>query len=515
MNVQLKYAGAVLGLLSLCACGSADFENQSVSSIDSAPTVKVSKPNIVIIMADDMGWGDTGYNGNNIAQTPNLDAMAKSGTVLDRSYSAAPVCSPTRGSVLTGRHPFRYGVYYANVGSLPQEEITMAEILKESGYKTGFFGKWHLGTLSKDILDSNRGGRAEFADEYSPPWLHGFDEVFSTESKVPTYDPMTKPKNGNTIKWWNAIEDEINATAFGTAYWNESGEKVTENLNGDDTRVIVDRAIPFIEKSAASNSPFLAVIWTHAPHIPVVATKSDRDAIATDDPYTANYYGSIRAMDTQVGRIRQALQKSGVADNTIIWFTSDNGPEHKFKPAPGSNGGLRGTKRSLYEGGIRVPGIIEWPGRIAAGKTLNVPVVTSDILPTILDYANIAYPEQRPIDGESLKSVLNGDAEDRNQAIGFESAQQITYIGSRYKIIHQPKGGMPSDPNLKGSHVKSDKFMGQNTDKALEFELYDLSTDPSETNDISDKYPKIKEEMQIELKHWRQSVAKSISGEDY
>ena len=480
-------------------------------------TDKLAMPNIILIMADDMGWGDTGFNGNALAVTPNLDAMAAEGVVFDRFYSAAPVCSPTRGSLLTGRHPFRYGIYYANVGHLPQEEITLPEILREAGYLTGFFGKWHLGTLSHAELDANRGGRPEFLHEYSPPASHGFDRVFATESKTPTYDPMLKPKVGYQETWWHQVDSPEQTDSYGTHYWDQENQKVTDNLHGDDTRVIVDRFIPFIEEAADAGKPFFAVVWTHAPHLPVVASNEDRDSIATDDPYTAHYYGSILAMDREIGRIRNALQSKGVDQDTMVWFTSDNGPEHYLPPAPGSSGGLRDTKRSLYEGGIRVPGILTWPRQIDSQKTLNMPAVTSDILPTILDYLDIDHQNHhsnRPLDGVSLKPNIEGEKTSRNSPIGFESAHQIAYIGDRYKLIHQPPKASNASNTAQKTAQQVDRRSGQNPARSPTYELYDLIKDPSEQQNIAAQNPKILKQMSEQLSAWRASVAESIQARE-
>ena len=145
-------------------------------------------------MADDQGWGDVGYNGHPYLKTPNLDSMAKNGAIFTRFYSAGSVCSPTRASVMTGRHPERMRICSANCGHIQNEEITLAELVKKKGYRTGHFGKWHLGTLTKDILDANRGGRKQNEIHYAPPKNHGFDVSFVTESKVPTWDPMITPQ---------------------------------------------------------------------------------------------------------------------------------------------------------------------------------------------------------------------------------------------------------------------------------------------------------------------------------
>ena len=490
INKKYNWVGGLIAIMAMAGC-------QQSAPQQAAP----QRPNIVLVMADDMGWGDSGYNGSTLAKTPNLDAMAQAGTVFNRFYSAAPVCSPTRGSMLTGRHPFRYGIYYANVGHLPTSEITLAELLKEQGYRTGFFGKWHLGILTTTEKDANRGGRPQFAHEYSPPWQHGFDRVFATESKTPTYDPMVKPKEGYKPTWWDVVTDPKKAEPYGTHYWDESGAKIANNLDGDDSRVIVDRVIPFMQQAAADNAPFLAVVWAHTPHLPVVASDEDRAVIDSDDPYTSHYYGSIYAMDRELGRIRTALQQAGIADNTLLLFTSDNGPEHHHTDAPGSSGGLRGTKRSLYEGGIRVPTVVEWPGRIGSGKTLGIPAVTSDILPTVLDYAGVAYPDGRPVDGVSLRAALEGKSSVREQAIGFESAHQIAITGQRYKLIHQPQ---TTDADIKTR-------TGQNPNQAPDYQLYDLVANPQESNDLSQQKPEIVEQMKSKLDAWRKSVAESIA----
>ena len=179
--------------------------------------VAAEKPNIILVMCDDLGWGDVGFNGNKIIRTPHLDAMAKNSLRFERFYAAAPVCSPTRGSCITGRHPYRYGVYFANIGHMKTEELTLAELLKKHGYATGHFGKWHLGTLTKTETEANRGGPRGIKN-FSPPQANGFDVCFSTESKVPTWDPMLRPKNNKSKTWWDPAKDN---GPYGTAYWNE------------------------------------------------------------------------------------------------------------------------------------------------------------------------------------------------------------------------------------------------------------------------------------------------------
>jgi arylsulfatase A-like enzyme len=425
-------------------------------------------PNIILCMTDDQGWGDTGYNGHPVLRTPHLDQMAIEGIRFDRFYSGAPVCSPTRGSCITGRHPYRYGIYYANEGFMKKEEIALAEVLKAQGYINGHFGKWHLGTLTTKIKDSNRGepGDSTF---YSPPWENGFDVCFSTEAKVPTY-------------WMDG-----DYSSYGTYYWTGPEQMVPgTEISGDDSRLIMDRALSFIEKAAKEKSPFLVVIWFHSPHLPVVSAP----------PYTngysehKDYYGCITAMDQQMGRLRDKLRKLGVEENTMLWFCSDNGPEGDAS-APGRTKGLRGRKRSLYEGGIRVPGLLVWPRVIKENQVVSMPCGTSDYFPTILDVLGYKLPEdkERPYDGISLLPLIRQEMSERPKAIAFESRDQVSLIDNRYKIYSEDRGET--------------------------YQLYDLLADQGETTDLAEQYPDIVERMEHTLEDWRQSCELSNKGKDY
>ncbi len=433
----------------------------------SAGEKKKSRPNIILIMADDLGYGDPGFMGNKRIKTPALDAMAKNGLVFTRFYSAAPVCSPTRASCLTGRHPYRMGITFANVGHLPEREITLPRVLRLNGYTTGHFGKWHLGTLTKTEQDSNRGG-PRGAKHYAPPWERHFDTYFSTEAKVPTWNPMKKP---GTNKY------------YGTAYWKGPGEKATENLDGDDSRVIMDRAIPFIQNAARKKTPFLAVIWFHTPHLPVVGgpkyLEMYKDFSGEKDKH---YCACITAMDDQVGRLRAELRKLGIADNTMIWFCSDNGPEGNTN-APGSTGGLRGRKRSLLEGGIRVPGILEWPAMVKPGQKTKVPACTSDYLPTILSVLNQPILKERPIDGINLLPIVQGKIKERPRPIAFKSGRQRALIDNRYSLYKSKRG-------------KS-------------WELYDLLKDPGQKKNIAADNQRLVEERVLIYHRWEESVNES------
>ena len=449
----------------------------------STPEVS-TPPNIILIMADDLGWSDPGFMGNTQIKTPALDQMADQGLVLNRFYAAAPVCSPTRGSCLTGRHPFRYGIYFANVGKLKEEEYSLAELAKDHDYTTGHFGKWHLGTLTNEKGDGNRSGDTTV---YSPPWQHGFDVCFSTESKVPTWDPMLTPPLEICFSGRKTPPGE----SFGTCFWNEKGEKVLTNLEGDDSRVIMDRAIPFIQDAHQSEKPFLAVIWFHTPHLPVIAGEYYRNLYQDKSIHQQHYYGAISAMDDQIGRLREALVSMGIDENTLIFFTSDNGPEGKAQEGctQGTAAPLKGRKRSLYEGGIRGPGIVVWPEMIAESRVSDFPAVTSDYFPTILDILNHEIPEDYPLDGVSLLPLFKGEQMERTNPIGFQSKTQMAFISQQYKLY--------------------------SSDKGETFELYDLIQDPSETKDLSAQMKEIHDDMVTQLNTWIESCQRSDKGLDY
>lgn len=457
--------------------------------IASGPLI-AARPNFVLVMSDDQGWGDTGYQGHPDLKTPHLDAIAADGIRFNRFYAGAPVCSPTRGSVLTGRHPYRYGVFFANTGHLLARELTIAELLKDSGYATGHFGKWHLGTMTKTGMDANRGG-ARNQQHFSPPWINGFDETFSTESKTPTWDPYLRPKTAKGKTWWNPVADASMATPYGTSYWTQ-GKRVAGPLRGDDSRIIMDRALQFTRKCIEDEKPFLAVIWFHAPHLPVVASDTDRQIYSKHDSYKQHYLGSITAMDRQVGRLRGELTRSGASKNTLLFFCSDNGPEGK-ETAPGVARPLRGRKRSLYEGGIRVPGLAVWPGRIKAGSETNTPVCTHDYLPTILAAAKVPYPDKRPLDGIDLSPLFADPATKRAHGIGFQSGNQIAWIEDRYKLY-----GI-------GSGSKKDQDL-----KNVRYELYDLTIDQGEATNLADREPSVLAAQISRFRAWREACRNSL-----
>jgi len=473
----------VLVFVSMFGCKEVKPENSPESGLSQNP------PNIIFLMADDQGWGDMGYNNHPYLQTPNLDDMASNGAQFNRFYAASAVCSPTRASVMTGRHPLRFGICHANCGHIKPKEITVAEMLKEKGYTTGHFGKWHLGTLTRDILDGNRGGNPKFDADYAPPWDNGFDVTFATESKVPTWNPMVTPsKTAGDVKA-SLIEGE----PFNTSYWAGPGKIETENLEGDDSRVIMDRVIPFIANAVEKEQPFLTIIWFHTPHLPILASDAYTEKYKELSEDQQHYYGVLTALDEQVGRLRNKLRALNIEDNTVLFYTSDNGPEGKKveNRKQGVTKGLRGRKRSLYEGGIRVPGIVEWPGRIKAGTKIEVPCYTSDYFPTIAEIVELKLKEfNRPFDGESLLPFIENANATRKIKLAFSFQKQRALIGSEFKVY--------SSSGDEGS-----------------FELYNILKDPFEQYDLSKEEPEIVNNMVSELNGWINSVEKSAQGQDY
>jgi manganese-dependent ADP-ribose/CDP-alcohol diphosphatase len=251
--------------------------------------------------------------------------------------------------------------------------------------------------------------------------------------------------------------------------------------------VVMDRAIPFIQNAVKEKEPFFSVIWFHAPHLPVVAGP-EHTALYPDvtDGHTKHYYGCISALDEQVGRLRAELRKLGIEKNTLVCFCSDNGPEGSDKD-PGKTGGFRGRKRSLYEGGVRVPGVIEWPAVVKPATKSDFPAVTSDYLPTILDALGVEYGGKRPLDGISLLPMLRGEMTVRSRPIGFQSGGVETLNDQRFKLVRSKKA----------------------------IELYDLIEDPYETVDLAKKEKAIAGDMAERLDHWIASCKKSDDEADY
>lgn len=452
--------------------------SSSLAFSDDSPS-----PNIILLMSDDQGWGDVGFNGNDVVKTPHLDAMAASGVRFDRFYAAAPLCSPTRGSCLTGRYPFRFGILAAHTGGMRVGEITIAEMLKKRGYATGLFGKWHIGWVKPDEV-----GTRGF---YSPPSHHGFDEYFATTSAVPTWDPTITPED------WNSWGNKPGEPWKGGFPYIHNGVEAKENLSGDDSRVIMDRVIPFVE--ANQSQPFLATVWFHAPHEPVVAGEAFQKLYPKAGSKRKNYYGCITAMDQQIGRLRTKLRELGIEKNTVIFFCSDNGPSDGLaKKKVASSGPFKGHKHTMYEGGLLVPACAEWPGTIPAGTSTDVRCSTVDFLPTVASIVgdSMATQPKRPIDGVDLMPVIRGDVDARDRSLFFG-----------YRRLHQGIDGQ--------AIIAGDWKLLQEAKKDGRLRLYDLSKDPFEKHDLSSELPDQVERLRKQLEDLDASCQRSRDGADY
>jgi arylsulfatase A-like enzyme len=414
------------------------------------------KPNIILVMTDDQGWADVGYNSTNNPErshvrTPTLDTMAANGLRFNRFYSQSPNCSPTRGSILTGRHPYRYGVWNPGV-PIRQQERTIAQALGKAGYRTGHFGKWHLNGISGP-------GQPILANDPLGPGKFGFATWLSVSNFFET-------------DW-----------TFGSA----TGEVKT---TGDGSDAIVGEAMKFIGSAVKEKTPFFAVVWYGSPHVPLKPLPEYQEKAGG-----SAYYGEIYGIDHSLGTLRAELRRLGIADNTVVWYCSDNGGVPSY-----SVGGLRGHKGELWEGGLRVPCIIEWPARIKKPFVTDVPAVSTDILPTLLEIAGVTTSDLRePRDGISLVPLMDGQMKERPKPI---ASWHVTK--GQTKATKDHGHAALTDNRYKLHRVQADHY-----------ELYDLLDDPNETKDIAAAHPDIVASMKATLLAWQDSVLNSYAGHDY
>jgi len=442
--------------------------------------------NIIFAMTDDQGYGDVGYMGHPHLQTPVLDEMARNGLRMDRFYTASPVCSPTRASVLTGRHPNRSGTFsWGNV--LRAQETTVATALKDAGYRTGFFGKWHLGSVR--------------AEQPTSPDGHGF-EVWSATPNFYENDPWFS-RNGRAIQ-----------------------------VFGESSAATVEEALPFIREAAGSDQPFFAVVWFGAPHIPHDAVDELQNLYPDLPEQLRNYYGEISGIDAAMGMLREELRQLGIEEQTLLWFTSDNGG----RPQDGAeHRGLRGLKGQLWEGGIRVPALVEWPGRVSP-RISQIPVGTVDIYPTLLEVAGVEVTHHRPLDGISLVPFFEGRMPSRPTPLGFwnyspAEGHRMASDAILQELFAQQQAGAPEEinegriygpelayaeaDNLPGdaAWLEGDWKLHRRADGHLL--LFNLADDKGESSNLLNLYPEKADRMQTDLRAWQESVVRSMRGADY
>ena len=408
----------------------------------------VRRPNIILIMTDDQGWGQTGYYHHPILETPHLNAMARNGLRFDRFY-ASPFCSPTRASVLTGRSNDRTGVV-THGHALRLQEKTLPVALKAAGYSTGHFGKWHLNGI--------RGpGVPVLGEDTHNPSAFGFDEWLTVTNFFDMNPIMSRKGN-------------------------------FEEFAGDTSEIIVDEALRFAFPAIKASKPFFAVLWDGSPHRPWVASDADRKPFKALDSESQHHHGELAAFDRSLGLLRKGLRDLGVADNTLLWFCSDNGGLPGLDPD--TVGGLRGYKGTVWEGGLRVPGIIEWPSVITSRITAY-PASTMDIFPTLADLLDLPRSVLlEPVDGVSLVPIFHHDLTRRQKPIPFRFKHRVALVDNDYKLVTQDLRNRP-------------------------FELYNLKTDPGESKDISKDHPAIFTRMTSDFTAWNASVDASVAGKDY
>ena len=479
-------------------------------------TQRTNPPNIVIFLTDDLGYGDLGCYGNQIIRTPNIDQLALQGVLFTDFHAAGTVCSPSRASLLTGRHPYRLGFYYILGGGahLQASEITLPSLLRGNGYNTFFAGKWHLTHFDRPKANQPN------------PGDHGFDHWFATV--VNAFDGPESP---------------------GKFYRN--GEAVGE-LNDWYCNLIVEEAIDWLEHRTGQESPFFMEICTHGPHTPINPPDSYAEVYDNEEveqlednveygyvprpenkdiePNKKYYYGTVTQIDAAFGRLMEALDTQGLTENTMVIFTSDNGPEYPVNYMEskgqwddpirdkcfGSPGPLRGMKRFTYEGGHRVPGIIRWPGKSPQGEVNHSLINGTDLLPTICELVGIPLPDDRIIDGENVLPALMGETIIRERPVVWSAPVH------EYEFV-PPMTLRDGDYLLVGffNEKQSDQLWMDwiKTAQPQNYALYDLSKDigqqvdlaillPEKVVELSEKMKEIWKNLQADAPVWPKWKAK-------
>lgn len=475
------------------------------------------RPNVVLMMGDDHGWEETGYHGHPHVKTPVLDEMAATGLRIENFYAAHPSCSPTRASFMTGRHPNRMGTFSPG-WSIRPEEITIAHVMSQAGYRCGHFGKWHLGPVK--------------AASPTSPGNMGFDSWVSHDNFFELNPSLSR----------NGAPPQV--------------------IDGESSAIVVEEAMQFIEAAQAEDLPFLVVVWFGSPHEPYSGLPADL-ALYDDLPsrYAAKQvrltsnetggpvsrpqgevlrerYAEITAMDRAIGTFRNYLDEKKLRDNTLLFYCGDNGTS--------ADGSLytphRGVKGQVYEGGTLVPGLIEWPARIPQPRSTAVRATTSDLLPTLCGLVQQPLPD-RPIDGIDLTPLLDGQLTARPKPLYFwefnasrlAKAAAVPYLDSELQTGTTPlakkmAGKATRDfKNFRQPEITDEDYLGpraiidghhklvihEQKSGPTKLELFDLQQDPAEEHDLIQQQPAVSQRLQSQLREWQASVLKSLSGEDY
>ena len=413
------------------------------------PGLAADKPNVIIILADDLGYGDISAFGNELFETPHIDALAADGVRFTDFHSNGAVCSPTRAALLTGRYQQRTGINgvvtaarHRHTG-LPLAEVTFAELVKESGYSTGLFGKWHVG----------------YAPKYNPV-KQGFDEFIGYVSGNVDYHAHLDQTGEED--WWK--RDKLSPE------------------EGYTTDLITKHGVDFIRRH--KDRPFLLYLGHEAPHYPYQGRKDPprytREKGRTKDPHTPEVYQEmIQVMDEGIGKIREALVENGLEKKTLVVFFSDNGPAR-----PGSAGPLRGRKGQLWEGGHRVPAAACWPGTIEAGRVSEATVMGADLFPTIAALTSAPLPDGVQIDGINLLPHLKDGTALPERPMFWATAKQAAARKGSLKLVTGPDFAKP--------------------------ELYDLAGDLGEERNLAGEKPELAAELLKLLKDWHADVTEDV-----
>lgn len=423
------------------------------------------RPNIVLIVSDDLGYGDLHCYGADEVRTPHLDQLAKEGLRLTSCYAGHPNCSPSRAALMTGRTPTRVGVRdwipEESPVHLRRSEITVARLLKQAGYATAHVGKWHL--------------NGHFNQPTQPqPGDHGFDYWFSVHN--------------------NALPNHRNPNNF-----VRNGKEVGP-LEGYSAQLVAKEAIHWLESERDRSKPFFLYVCFHEPHEPIASAPEFSKFYPSDDPSYTAHHGNLTQMDDACGRVLRELDKLNLRDNTLVIFTSDNGPAITSRHPHGSSGPFRDKKGAVYEGGIRVPGIVRWPGHTTAGATSDEPVSGVDFLPTVCEIVGIAPPSDRKLDGASFLPVLQDKPIKRSTPLywhfnrAFGGPKVAMRIGD-WKIL----ATLDKPPPDRGNDITEQTERDFKTAELKEFSLYNLRDDIGEKHDLAGQQQEKLAEMKTAL----------------
>ena len=434
------------------------------------------KPNIILLLADDLGHGDLSCFGSPAVETPHLDRMASDGTRFTHFYAASAVCSPTRASVLTGRYPLRFGItrhFNDRNNWLPESATTVAELLRDAGYATAHVGKWHLGGLHVDE-DGTR------LNNQPGPQQHGFDFYQTQIEQQPLRGQMGKKRTlfrkGGTVLLRNGQKISDDDPYYSKHFTDANG----------------DYSLELIEKLSASGKPFFINLWWLVPHKPYEPapephwSKTAAEGISDDQH---RFRSMVQHMDAKIGRIFDKLEELKIADNTLVIFTSDNGAAYE-----GFIGDLKGGKTDLHDGGIRVPMIARWPGKIPAGKTSDAFGHTNDLLPTFCEAAGLDVSKKKlNVDGLSLLPHLKGGS-----PLSDAERGTVFWQLNLYKRIqrHYPK------PKPYATEVAKQGKWKLLARDGKPVELFDVESDPNELQNVIDNHPDLVTSLTAELKDW-------------